>query len=113
MYIIARTSVASILDHQQAKGLFFPIKTEVMSGFQVHILPRLPTIINLDLLGFTESTKDFTLQKPGQPLSLKYGWNEVPRALCSTNRRQATASLSIAFLFLSSLYFHGNCWGPF
>ena len=28
-------------------------------------LPRLPTTMNL--IGFTESTKDFTRQKPGQP----------------------------------------------
>ena len=34
------------------------------------IYPRLPTAINL--IGFTESTKDFTLQKPGQPFLLVY-----------------------------------------
>ena len=34
-------------------------------GLFIKTLDRLPTTI--DLIGFTESTKDFTLQKPGQP----------------------------------------------
>ena len=36
----------------------------VIKGY-IYIYPRLPTTITL--IGFTESTKDFTLQTPGQP----------------------------------------------
>ena len=38
---------------------------------RTHIYPRLP---GQPLIGFTESTKDFTLQKPGQPF-FKWSWN--------------------------------------
>ena len=44
--------------------------------FDVLMFPRLPTTINL--IGFTESTKDFTLQKPGQPF---FKWSWKPRGL--------------------------------
>ena len=45
-------------------------------GFQQP--PRLPTTINL--IGFMESTKDLTLQKPGQPF---FKWSWKPRGWVS------------------------------
>ena len=46
-------------------------RTSVPEALTDNSTPRLPTTINL--IGFVESTKDFTLQKPGQPF-FKWPW---------------------------------------
>ena len=46
--------------------LFFLFPMEVPCTRRENVSPRLPTTINL--IGFTESTKEFTLQTPGQPV---------------------------------------------